>query len=1225
VGGLRQNPARRKVSQEDTKFVIAALGASAGGLEALEGFFRHMPADAGIGFVVVQHLAPDHASVLAELLARCTSMTVEQARERAKVAPNRVYIIPPNATLTVKDGTLRVAPPAEPRGYRMPIDSLFCSLAEDCAEHAVCIMLSGTGTDGTLGLRAIKEYGGMAMAQTLESAKYDAILRSAISTGLVDHVLPVEEMPAKLVDYAVHLSSTNGKAIREQFDGTHLDRIHNLLRRRAGHDFSQYKESTVLRRLERRMKALQIETVDGYLHVMEQQPEEADRLFKDLLIGVTQFFRDADAFTTIGREVIPKLFAGKEADRQVRACVVGCASGEEAYSIAILLCEFAASMDSPPQLKVFATDIDERGLEMARKGRYPESIAEHLSADRLARYFIKQEGAYQVKRELREICLFTNHSFIKDPPFSRLDLISCRNVMIYLGADLQQKMIPLFHYALRPGGYLFLGPSEGISSHPDLFRTVDKKHRIFQKKETIQRPAITLPLADTGAPSFSGGKQRATEGLTVPKQLERIILQRYGPACAVVRENGDAIYFSGEIGSYLQPASGTPDNNVINMAREGLRVPLRTALHKAVSGHERVIQKDVSVRKNGGVSLVDLTVEPISEFADDGLFMILFEDAVTPPAGVTPPAAFDASSADTVRHLEGELRAAQERAQSMFEELESANEELKSANEKYQSTNEELETSKEEVQSSNEELETINAELNRRLAELDHANGDLQNLINSTQIATIFLDTELHIRSFTSAAGGVFRLIAGDIGRPITDLAAQFADDHLIDDIREVLQTLVPRDRDLPGTRGRHFLTRVLPYRTVHDVIDGVVVTFTDVTELKQAEQRAHDARIYAESIVDAVREPLLVLDAGLRVQLANTSFYRTFGVAPERTLRRSLFELGDRQWDIPELRRLLDGVLPEKKKMDDFAVELDLPATGPSTMLLNAREIPQQNGAARLILLALEDVTERKRVEQGRLELQAKELTMASERALREKETELARVARTLTIGELATSIAHEINQPLAGVVTNAEAGLRWLVADPPEIHEAQESLRLIVRDGNRASAVIRRVREFVKKETHETTAVDIKEAIHETVALAQAELLANQVTVSLNLSDRIPYVRADRVLLQQVILNLITNACEAMATVTDRPREMVVSVQGTVEGAVLVSVRDSGVGIEPEHIDKICNAFFTTKPMGMGMGLSISHSIIEAHGGRLWAVPNEGPGLTVQFTLSAANENRS
>jgi two-component system, chemotaxis family, CheB/CheR fusion protein len=954
------------MNPDDTaEFVIAALGASAGGLEPLEIFFKHMPADAGIAFVIIQHLAPDHPTALPELLGRHTGMPVEQAQNNTQVVPNRVYVIPPNATLTIEKGTLGVNTPAEARGSRTPIDGFFNSLAADRGEHAVCIMLSGTGTDGTLGLRAIKEYGGMAMAQTLDSAKYDAILRSAISTGLVDHVLPVEEMPAKLLDYASHLVSSNGSGttdiLRAQI-AVHMGKVHAILRRRAGHDFSQYKENTIARRLERRMKARQIETVEQYVQTLESQPEEADRLFNDLLIGVTQFFRDREAFEALQAEVIPKLFEGKGAGDHVRACVMGCATGEEAYSVAILLSEHAATLDNAPKIQVFATDIDEGSLTSARKGRYPASIAEHVAPERLARFFEKQDSAWQVSRELRDLILFSSHSFIKDPPFSRLDLISCRNVMIYLGQELQSKLIPLFHYALRFGGFLFLGPSESAASHKELFGTVDKKHRIFQRKETLPRPVVTFPLAEVGRPKQPGARPLPeAEERDLSKRLERIILQRYRPACVAVKENGDAVYFSGRLNDYLEHPTGSPDVNVVNMAREGLRIPLRTALHRAATGRERVVQKQVSVQRNGELCQVDLTVEPIAEFHSANLYMVVFEDAVSsaPQHSAAPPA--DADSEETIRHLEDELRSAQEHAQAMFEELESSNEELKSANEEYQSTNEELETSKEELQSFNEELQTVNTEISRKSAELDHANSDLQNLLNSTEIATIFLDGDLRIKSFTPAAGAVFRLIAGDMGRPITDLAAQFADADLVSDVRETLKTLKGRERPLIGTGDRHYQLRVLPYRTVKNVIDGVVLTFTDVTEAKQSALLVEDAKTYAENIVDTVRSPLLVLDARLWVRSANRAFYEEFQVTPAETLNG----IGGRPWDIPELPRLLGEVISANKKIEDFEFEQDFPEIGRKILILDARQIRQSRDSEPLILLAIEDITRRKRAEE--------------------------------------------------------------------------------------------------------------------------------------------------------------------------------------------------------------------------------------------------------------------
>ena len=942
-----------------------AIGASAGGLEPLENFFRHMPVDSGNAFIVVTHLAPDHPTALPEILARLTSMPVEQVRNNTAPAPNRVYIIPPNATLTIEEGVLHVSLPVKARGFRTPIDNLFDSLAEDRGERAVCIILSGTGTDGTLGLRSIKEHGGMAMAQTLESAKYDAILRSAISTGLVDHILPVEAMPAKIVEYAAHLRSVNGKALRNPSASEHLGKIYGLIQRRAGHDFRQYKESTIIRRMDRRMKALQIAELEQYVECLEREPQEVDLLLKDLLIGVTQFFRDPEAFHSLERDVIPKLFDGKEEGGAVRVCTVGCATGEEAYSIGMLLLEHASRLPNPPAVKVFATDIDERGLEMARKGRYPAGVAEHIGAERLERFFTKEEGVCQVKRALREICIFSNHSFIRDPPFSRLDLISCRNVMIYLGAELQRKVFPLFHYALRSDGYLFLGPSESTGSQRELFRTVDKKHRIFQRKDTVPRPPISFPVTDVTRSRVGGVNSPGSDEQNIPKQIERIILQRYRPACVTVRENGDAVYFSGPTGRYLEQPSGAPELNVVNMAPEGLRVPLRTALHRAVNTRERAVQKHIPMPANGGSGYVDIAVEPVLELANVNLFMVVFEDSTVEREPVDGPApAPAAGSEEIIRHLEADLRAAQEHAQAMYEELESSNEELRSANEEYQSTNEELETSKEELQSFNEELETVNAELNRKLAELDHSNSDFQNLLNGTQIATIFLSADLRIKNFTPAAGEVFRLIGGDIGRPITDLAAQLTGVDLMTDTAEVLRTLVPRERQLVGAAGRHFQMRVLPYRTIHNVIDGVVLTFIDVTALKEAEE-------FAQGIVDTVREPLLVLDKNLRVVSASRAFYETFKVNKAERLV-GLSDLGSGEWDIPELRRDLLDVLPENKTVDDFQVKQDFPGLGSRTMLLNARRLARRGGQEPLILLAMEDITDRVRMEEVQSRLAA-------------------------------------------------------------------------------------------------------------------------------------------------------------------------------------------------------------------------------------------------------------
>jgi two-component system, chemotaxis family, CheB/CheR fusion protein len=1178
------------------RFVIAALGASAGGLEALEEFFKHTPPDTGIGFIVVQHLAPDHKSALAELLARHTQMRVEEARDNAKVEPNYVYIIPPNATLTIEDGRLHVNAPEAPRGHRMPIDTLFRSLAEDRQEDAVCIMLSGTGSDGTIGLTAIKENGGMAMAQSIETAKYDTILRSAIATGLVDHILPVEEMPAKLIAYSAHLRSLDGSSDdREKELGDHTSRVYNLLLSHVGHDFSGYKESTIRRRLQRRMKALQMESVDQYLEVLEHDPTEIDRLFKEFLIGVTEFFRDPEAFDLLAREVIPKLFEGKGRGDDVRVCVVGCATGEEAYSIAILLCEHAAMLSDPPKIQVFATDIDQRGLEIARRGVYPAAIAEHVSPARLDRFFVKQEEFYRVKRELRDLCIFSQHSFLKDPPFSRQDLISCRNMMIYLGPDLQDRIVPLFHYALRRGGYLFLGLSESVNSHRELFQAVDKKFRIFQRKEAVPRAPVQFP--PSGADRFRQtgvGPVPEREERDVPKRLESVILQRYTAACAVVRENGEAVYFSGRISRYLEHPPGRPDNNLLSIAGEGLRIPLRTALHRAVTTHERIEEKQISIQTNGSVTDVDLSVEPLAEFPNSLYIVVL--DPVAPSRRERQDKANtrDSNAEATIQYLESEMRSSQEYARAMFEELESSNEELKSANEEYQSTNEELETSKEELQSFNEELQTLNAELSRKNSELDNASSDLQNLLDSTQLATIFLDTNLRIKKFTPAAGSVFRLITGDIGRPLSDLASELSSSHVDfeNDVREVLRSLSSIVRQVTAAGGLHFQMRIMPYRTTHNVIEGVVVTFNDVTPLTEAKRAADEATAYAENIVNTVREPLLVLDPDLGVRSASDSFYKMFAVTPEETLNRPVFELGNRQWDIPELRRLLGEVLPEKKSMNDFLVTHDFAGIGRKAMLLNARII--QHGAP-LILLAIEDITDRK----------------LSEAMLRSANAELK---------QFAFAASHDLQEPLR-MVTSYSQLLAKEYKDKLG-KDADTYIGYAVEGAQRMETLLKDLRSYWavnEEKLDQPVRVDCNAVLK--TALDFLAIPIKEAGAVVN-HDPLPTIMAEELPLALLFQNLISNALKYRRG--GAPPQIEVSAQQK-DREWNFSVRDNGIGIEEEHLEKIFAPFkrlHGREVPGSGMGLAICLKIVERYGGRIWAESDYGKGSTFHFTFPAHKE---
>jgi two-component system CheB/CheR fusion protein len=872
---------------------IVGMGASAGGLEAFQAFFSSMPADSGMAFVLVQHLDPRHETLMPELLARHTPMPVQLVADDTPVRVNHVYVIPPNATLTIDECNLRVTGPDRSRGRRMPIDRFFRSLAEDQGDDAVGIVLSGTGTDGALGLTAIKEHGGLTLVQAPGTARYDAMPRSAVLTGRADHVLPVEEMPARLMDHIRHLTEVRRgegpEGLRHDLEGS-LPRICSLLRRRTGHDFSRYKQSTLIRRIRRRMAEERSESVSAYLEHLASDPDQIDLLFRDLLIGVTHFFRDPEAFAALERRIVPRLFEKKGVDEQVRVWIPGCATGEEAYTIAILLREHAAGLEEPPHVQIFATDIDAQALEVARQAWYPERIAEQIAPERLQRFFVRHGNMYQVSKEIREMCLFSAHNIITDPPFSRLDLISCRNLLIYLESDLQKKLLPLCHYALRSGGYLFLGPSESVASFPELFRTVDKHNRIFQGKDVILRPPVSFPLAERSR--FLANRQQIEESRrparievqAVGSVFERILLEQYSPACVLVNERGGIVYFSPRTGKYLEASPGTPSLDVLDMARPALRLDLRTALHRAVTTRSLVVHENVPLEE-GSAQRVHLSVRPMPELGEEqGLFMVVFQDAPPPatpamsamsamsatpgaagasgdPAALADPADASSDASAVIRRLEGELHSTKDHLQAALEELESSNEELVSSNEELlsineelQSANEELQTSKEELQSVNEELETINAELKKKIEELDRANSDLVNLFESTQIATLFIDRDLRIEKFTPAATDLFRLIDSDTGRLITDIAPRFPAGDLLADIKAVLRTLSVRERQVRlEDADAWYMLRVLPYRTMDNVIDGVVITFVEITELKRAQEGSARLAAIVESSTDAI------------------------------------------------------------------------------------------------------------------------------------------------------------------------------------------------------------------------------------------------------------------------------------------------------------------------------------------------------------------------------------
>jgi two-component system CheB/CheR fusion protein len=846
---------------------IVGIGASAGGVEALEQFFKAVPPDNGLAFVVVTHLPPDHESMLAEILGRATPMPVVDAKDGDRVEAEHVYVLPPSAILTIRQGRLRLRRTGPSERERAPIDVFFNSLAEDQGEHAIGVVLSGSGHDGTLGIKAIKENGGLTIAQgsNVSRPRFAEMALSAVAAGFVDLELQVEDIPERIIAYV-----RNWGAFDSEKPGDALARIYALLRGHAGHDFSEYKERTFQRRVQRRMQVVQTRKLEDYADRLQKEPDEVHALLRDLLIGVTDFFRDAAAFQALETRVIPKLFEGRGADDEVRVWVAGCSTGEEAYSIAILLREQCERLVAAPKVQIFATDIDEIAMGVARAARYSANVVKEVSPERLRRFFVQEAGTYRVVKELREMCIFSTHSVIRDPPFSRLDLISCRNLLIYLKPSLQAQIIPLFHYSLRPGGYLFLGVSENLSRYSELFVTLDRTHRVFRRRDLVSRPPLPLRQFLPNARHYASGPAEGQSGLLQRSDMLRraaaTIIDRFAPAYVIVDEAGQTLFFSSGTGKYLQPAAGPPNRDVVAMARPGLRADLRAALHRAKETGRRVVCERIMVQINGGTQMVGLAVEPVRE-RNETAYGIVFTDRgpVRSPeesAGAGRPETEDA----TVQQIEKELQETKERLQSTIEELETANEEFRSSNEELlsvneelQSTNEELETSKEELQSLNEELQTVNNELSMKIDELDRANTDLNNLFKSTQIATIFLDRNLVIRSFTPAVTKLFSLIPTDQGRPLTDLSGRLLYPDLEGDIRAVFGgEVIERAVSLPEGN-EHYLARLLPYRAADDTIDGVLVTFVDVTGLVAAEEQQ---KVLTSELSHRVKNTLAVVSS---------------------------------------------------------------------------------------------------------------------------------------------------------------------------------------------------------------------------------------------------------------------------------------------------------------------------------------------------------------------------
>jgi two-component system CheB/CheR fusion protein len=1030
-------------------FPIVGIGASAGGLEAFSALLKHLPLDTGMGFVLVQHLDPEHDSALTQLLGRATSLPVHEVTDKLRVEPNHVYVIPPNKNLGISAGVLTLGPRPKTRTPHRSIDFFFDALAKDQRDCAIGVILSGTATDGTLGLEAIKAEGGITFAQD-DSARYDSMPRSAVATGSVDFVLSPEDIATELARIAKHpavigtlpgastqAEGDRASATAHEDDETPLPsggrgtprtdaqrargeadhsrersnestegfkKILLLLRNYASVDFSLYKSSTIQRRITRRMVLTKHDTLDHYAQFLRGHDKELAALYSDVLISVTSFFRNPEAFDVLRRKVWPALLQ-QRGDDPLRVWTLGCSTGQEAYSIAMSFVEAADKAPRMRKLQVFATDLNDALLDKARHGLYAKSIAEDLSPERLRRFFVEEEGGYRVTKALREMIVFARQNVVTDPPFSRLDIISCRNLMIYFEPGLQKKIFPVFHYALKPAGYLYLGASESIGTFTDLFEPLDKKHKIYAKK-TAATPAFHLPARTDRDDAFnrsrpnraprlrhadSGGEADGFSGeLSAQRAADRVSVNQFAPPAVLIDANLQILQFRGPTAAYLEPPTGKASFDLLKMARAGLMMPLRSAINKAKKENATARKEHVRIEENSNAREVNIEVIPLKNLRER-CFLVVFQDAdananANAATGATSRAKRRSShtssahadraprAAESRRNalLEAELAEMRDYAQSIQEqhdaaneELQAANEEVQSANEELQSINEELETSKEELESANEELTTVNEEMANRHAELNRLHSDLVNIQTAAHQAIVLLGRDLTIRRFSVPAEKQLNLIASDVGRPFSHVRHNLAVSDLESFITEVVDSVRANEREVQDKDGRWFALRVRPYMTPDNRVDGAVLVLVDINDLKRSELAIASARQYADNIVGTMRQPLVVLDSDLRVESANRAFYRTFEVTAGDTLGKFIYELGNRQWDIPEFRGLLEEILPQSHTIEDFLVESDFDRLGRRSMLLNARRMHSPEGNQDRIVLAIEDITERKQTEE--------------------------------------------------------------------------------------------------------------------------------------------------------------------------------------------------------------------------------------------------------------------
>jgi two-component system CheB/CheR fusion protein len=1235
---------------EPCSFPTVGIGASAGGLETFTQLLKDLPTDTGMAFVLIQHLDPTHSSLLTSVLTKVTQMPVHEIVDGMKICPNEVFVIPPGADIGILGGKFAIF--AREKGSRKPnmaIDFFFRALAAECGNRAIGVVLSGTATDGTEGLRAIKAENGVSLAQDPKSAKFDGMPQSAVNAEVVDFCLPIPELAQELVRLAHHpyVSGRITEVLSKPTDEQDLQKVFVLLRTAAGIDFSEYKSPTIKRRLARRMALLKIDSLPEYIKLLQSTPQEIKSLAADALIHVTSFFRDPEVFKKLQSSTFPSMLKGKALGTPIRIWVTGCSSGEEVYSIAISLLEYLGERSAHFPIQMFGSDLSEHMIEKARTGFYTESALRDVDAERLRRFFVKVEGGYKINSLVRDLCVFVRHDLARDPPFSKLDLVTCRNVLIYFEQPLQKRIISTFHYCLNQPGFLLLGRTESILSHDQFFTPLDKKNKIFAREavtsqlrfSTLQNtPSKREPLR--GA-VLAGGRP----AIDLSKQIDTLLLSEFAPAGVVINEKLEVLQYRGRTSLYLEQASGQPQQNLLKMVREGLFTTLKVAIGQAKAKLERVRKEDLQFKFDGKTRHCHIIVTPVAggAHAKEPLFLVLFQEIPAPPKpkkgapkGPKTKASKRSEQKEAKRAaaLERELRANQEYLHALNEEhqktndtLNSVNEEFVSGNEELQSMNEELETAKEELQSTNEELTTVNDELQNRSLETAQVNDDLINLLNGVEIPILILDINRRLRRFTPKARSIMNLLPTDLGRQIDDIKPNIIVENLDQLVQDVIETVTTKEIEVQDRNSHWHRLQIRPYKTSDHKIAGAVLSLINIDALRRAVINAEWVRDYSASIVEAVQNPLLVLNEQFEVISANQAYYETFQTSKAETEGQSLYDIPVGKCSTDLLKTHLSKMLAKKSSFRNLEIDCEMPYSGRQVMAVSARPIQSHDGVA-MILLSIEDITERKNRERDRRELLriAEDAKVEAEKAKAEAEkatnnAEKANLAKDLFLATLS----HELRTPLTSMILQAQMLQRGL--DEARTKKASIAIERAARtQGQLIEDLLDVSRIVTGKLNMELAPVSLEEVIQSAVDTVSAVAESKSVVIETRIDPSVGPVSGDRVRLQQVIWNLLTNAIKFSAK---SGQDKIVVTLKSVDGKAQIEVIDAGIGIAPEFLPQVFKRFSQAETTntrthgGLGLGLAIVRHLVDMHGGEVKVEsPGKDQGAIFTVTLPLLDE---